>query len=156
MGSKRNEILTKLLLNSIIYENLLTTYKSEFYRHLIEDLRTDIKNIKSSNILSSQKKIKIKEIEKKIKVFNKRIQRVGELNCEITKEFSTHAQKNLNVEEFVDNTSDLFLAFTDTVFNFSNNMSKEEVASFIPTILHQVEKKESDISINNNFYKIIL
>lgn len=152
------EIFQKLLLNTIIFENVLKMFKSNLYRELIDDRKQKINIIENSNnINSKQKRIEIKQLKSEIEDYEIKILRSEKYNNEITKSFQKNAI-GIDAEEFALNTSDLYLSFSDLIIKLTQdeNFNIDDNLKIIPSLLTECDDKDYDILINNKPYKIII
>jgi hypothetical protein len=152
------EIFQKLLLNTIVFENVLKMFKSNLYRELIDDRKQKINIIENStNINSKQKRIEIKQLKSEIEDYEIKILRSEKYNNEITKSFQKNAI-DIDAEEFALNTSDLYLSFSDLIIKLTQdeNFNIDDNLKIIPSLLTECDDKDYDILINDKPYKIII
>jgi hypothetical protein len=153
--ARKEEIFSKLLFNTVVFENVLKTFKVEYYRELKLNFEAKLKLAKSLP-KGKEKTAYIKELSEKLSLYKKRLETSSKYNQEVSKDFEKFSSSKFNFDIFTENTVDLYISFSNLLIDLSKSPDMEESdMSIVPCILKECEG-EGDIAVNNKNYKLIL
>lgn len=150
MSQQKEEILQKLLLNSLIFENLLKIFKIELYKEIIEHKKKVVNEILNSTLTNRSKVIRVKEAERELKIYQERVKRAEHIGLEITRDFNKTVS-NFDYDKFTEDTADIYIPFTKILMDVGR--SDIDFSTIIPALL--IESEDGDIEVNNKKYKLL-
>lgn len=101
MSQQKEEFVQKLLLNSLIFENLLKIFKIEFYKEIIKHKKEMFYIITESSAPEKLKVAKCKAVIKELKIYQERVKRAEHIGLEITRDFNKTVS-NFDYKKFAD------------------------------------------------------
>lgn len=136
-----------LILKTSIFESLLKIYKTSFYHE------RKLQEIEVANSYYRHVTPLIKEKAKINRFYFQRIKYTEQMNNEVVSEFISKVENKKVIENYIENTVDLYSDFTDLLIKSLNDASPVNPVSLIACLLKKDEN--GTIEINNVKYTLI-